>query len=189
MQFRWSPLVDTSSSIREEILQQIFNDWIGNRNGWQLVGTPSCLLARGGVNQAGRIPLDGYSFTPDVFWNDDLSTVVELKRSAKYEEISLVEVLHHAWELARPAETWHTIPFAGHRLFLQLVDAIRSQLSVLARPSPGSNPLRRGYISYAGRWLSIFVAPRTVRRMDQDNVTSSCRPRSLAQRSRTVVCN
>ncbi len=95
----WILLKDVTSSTKENTLQNIFNNWHQGRDGWEVAGAPLWLLAKTNANSARQIPLDDYAFTPDVFWPDQNPMVMELKRSNKYEEISLVEVLHHAWHL------------------------------------------------------------------------------------------
>jgi hypothetical protein len=114
----WTELGNCTSSIKENQLQRIFNDWAGARDGWQLAGVPAWLLKCRGPNRTTTFRTRNYSdypFTPDALFENDEVLVLELKRSPKYEELALAEVLHHAWKLRDPwvsgrSLEWHPKP-------------------------------------------------------------------------------
>lgn len=101
---RKTRLSEIGAQLRESHLQNAINALSSGCDGWLPVGFPSWLLAETRKNIASRVSCDAYGFTPDVVWNGVAPIVAELKRSSKWEEIALVEVLHHAKRLQSASE-------------------------------------------------------------------------------------
>ena len=104
----WTQLDDCTSTTTEKELQQVFDEWDGNKGGLCIAGAPKWLLDCGKPEERrsygqsrGRVE---WAFWPDVLWKRPEYLVVELKRSpqCKYEELALAEVLHHAWRMGDP---------------------------------------------------------------------------------------
>jgi len=102
-------LSDCRSKVLERDLQALFDQWGNGDAGWRIAGAPQWLAEkRGARNTSNRLAASTagaeYAFRVDVLWECEPEwVVVELKSSRfhKYEELSLVEVLHHAWCISR----------------------------------------------------------------------------------------